>query len=605
MAWYFSIYSLLMLTITLLALFLLFYPLILRPKSKLTIYFTLLITSTFIWCVGYTIQISVTEFELQMFLNYIQYIGIVTLTPLFLLFILAFTNRDEISSNPLISLIFLPPLIHYLVLITNFAFKHYLFYQSVEQITTTPFYSLDISYGPAFWSHTIYSYALVMLGIYFLAKTYIYEAKTNVLYRKQLSILLISVLFPLIGNIIRVVNTTFKIMEAIVFLDLTPIFFIICYILFAYALYEVGLLDIVPIARQRVFDEISDGLIVIDQYRRLVDLNKAAKSILLPSTELPKIFGKNIFDVLKLQSQQEINNQKIEEAQKGLDEIEEGILPYYSTELEFLRPQRRFQRLYYDLLVTPLKQKNDKLIGFVGILNDVTDRKEAERSLEERSNLQQLILRLLSHDLRNHLNVLKGYSELATDASEAEDLKQNLKAIDIKSEATLQLIEEVTSYLKVDNILRSQEFEKYDLVEVINNKIQQLKPEFSRKNIKINLNLPSPPANILANLAINSVILNLLMNAIKFSPLNGIISITLEERLPNWSIEFSDEGPGIPDNLKEKVFEPFASLGEKGGTGLGLAIVKETIQFFSGIVRIEDAKPKGTIFIIEIPKFFE
>jgi PAS domain S-box-containing protein len=592
-----------MLIITLVALFLLFYPLILRPKSKLTIYFTLLISSTFIWCAGYTIQISVTEFDLQMFLIYIQYIGIVTLTPLFLLFILAFTNRDEISSNPLVSLIFLPPLIHYLLLITNFPFEHYLFYQSAVQITTTPFYGLDIDYGPAFWSHTIYSYALVMLGIYFLAKTYIHESKTNILYRKQLSILLISVFFPLIGNIIRVVNTTFKLIIPILFLDLTPIFFIICYILFAYALYEVGLLDIVPIARQRVFDEISDGLIVIDQYRRLVDLNNAARNILLPSADLFKVFGRNILDVLKLQSQQEIDHQKIEEARQALDEIEKGILPYYSTELEFLRPQQRLQRIHYHLLVTPLKQKNDKILGFVGILSDITDRKEAERSLQEKSNLQQLILRLLSHDLRNHLNVLKGYSELATDANETEDLKESLKAIDIKSDATLQLIEEVTSYLEVDNMLRSQEFKKYDLVKVINRVVQQLKPEFDSKNIQLKLKLPSSPANILANLAINSVMLNLLMNAIKFSPLDGVVSITLEEKLPNWIIKFSDEGHGIPDSLKEKVFEPFAAFGEKGGTGLGLTIVKETIQFFSGKVWIEDSAPKGTIFIIEIMKF--
>jgi PAS domain S-box-containing protein len=562
-------------------------------------YFILLIASTLIWCAGYTIQISITDFDLQLILVYIQYLGIVSLTPFFLLFILAFTSRDEVTTNPLLSLIFLPPLLHYLFLITNFSLGHHLFYDSVVQVTSTPFNSLDITYGPAFYSHTIYSYLLVLLGVYFIAKTYVLESKANVLYRKQLSVLLISVIFPLIGNIIRV----FKIIEPIAFLDLTPMFFIICYVLFAYALYEIGLLDIVPIARQRVFEEISDGLIVMDQNRRLVDLNRAAQQILFSTTDISKVFRRNVLDVLKEQSQQKITQKMIEEAHAGLDKIENDNEAFYSAELEFLQPQQKIQRIYYHLLVTPLKQKNNKLIGFVGILSDITARKEAERSLMERSNLQELILRLLSHDLRNHLNVLKGYSELATETSEIENLKEYLKAIDIKSEATFQLIEEVTSYLKVDNMLRSQKFESYDLIEVINRIIKQLQPEFDSKSIQIELIFPTSLAKVLANLAINSVILNLLMNAIKFSPNNGKITIQLEEFFPNWRLSITDQGPGIPDSLKEKVFEPFASFGEKKGTGLGLTIARETIQFFLGRIWIEDASPHGAVFKIEVPKF--
>ena len=201
------------------------------------------------------------------------------------------------------------------------------------------------------------------------------------------------------------------------------------------------------------------------------------------------------------------------------------------------------------------------------------------------------------------MNVLKGYSELAKNTNEIDNLREYLKAIDIKSIATLQLIEEVASYLKVDNMLRSQEFEKYDLVEVTKRIIQQLKPEFEAKKIQLELNLPSSPAHVLANLALNSVILNLLMNAIKFSSSKSKISITIEERIPNWCLSIADQGPGIPDNLKEKVFEPFTAFGEKGGTGLGLTIARESIHFFSGKMWIEDVETGGAIFLIEIPKF--
>ncbi|MHA2075038.1 MAG: sensor histidine kinase [Candidatus Hodarchaeales archaeon] len=93
------------------------------------------------------------------------------------------------------------------------------------------------------------------------------------------------------------------------------------------------------------------------------------------------------------------------------------------------------------------------------------------------------------------------------------------------------------------------------------------------------------------------------MNAIKFSPNNGKITVQLEEFFPNWRLSITDQGPGIPDSLKEKVFEPFASFGEKKGTGLGLTIARETIQFFLGRIWIEDASPHGAVFKIEVPKF--
>ena len=70
-------------------------------------------------------------------------------------------------------------------------------------------------------------------------------------------------------------------------------------------------------------------------------------------------------------------------------------------------------------------------------------------------------------------------------------------------------------------------------------------------------------------------------------------------------LSVSDQGPGIPENLKSKVFEPFSAFGKKRGTGLGLTIVFEAIQFFLGHIWIEDAYPHGTVFRVEIPKTAE
>jgi signal transduction histidine kinase len=581
----FSVFALLMGAVTLLAVFLTLYPLIFRPKSRLTFYFIAMIGSTIFWCLGYTLEIAANEESVILFWNYVQYIGIVTIAPCFLLFVLAFTNRSELSSKPLLGLLFFVPFIHYLLLLTNKA--HELFYLSIG-FETNPFMTLDIAYGPAFYSNVIYSYSLTALAIALLVREYFSASKENILYQKQLLMMGIGAIFIIIGNLIRI----FNLIPPLEFLDLTPVSFVICYILFTYALFEMGFLDIVPIARHAVFEEILDGLVVLDNNLRLIDINTAAKEALLPEFDFSNMYGKQLFSVLRSIVRHQSHLLKLDEIEKGLKDIKAGTSSFFTTDFELFFPTRAFHKKDYSLMATPLEKDGKELLGYVIILRDISDRREAERSLQQKNQMQELFLKLVSHDLRNHLNVLKGYSELAVESRTEEQTLESLQAISIKSDATIKLIEEVTTYLQVSDMLRSQLLEKYNLIDVIQNAIEQLRPEFEAKQINLKLNIPTTPAYVLANLTINSVVLNLLQNAIS-------IELMMNQ---NWQVNIADLGPGIPDELKEKVFEPFASFGIQKGIGLGLTIVREAIRYFLGKIWIEDNQPNGTIFRFIIPQ---
>ncbi len=600
MTFVFSVYALLMFAVTLLALFLLIYPLFFRPRSKLSYYFLALIFSTIIWCGAYTLQILAVEIELQMLFIYIQYLGIVSLTPTFLLFVLAFTNRNELSDKPILGLLYFPPLIHYLFLVTNDF--HNLFYISVELNTESPFPSLFLNYGPAFYSNTVYSYLILLVAFYFLIHSYRLSPAENILYKRQISILIVGTIFPFIGNIIRV----FKLLPPLMFLDLTPILFVICYILFAYAIFEFGFLDIIPIARHRVFEEITDGIIVVNREMNVIDMNSTAAKMLLPQLELPAIFGKNIFRTLQSRTNRKSELQEINNVQNALAEMELGKKGIHITEFEILPGGDPSNRRNYELIIRPLKiAGGEGVLGYLGILHDISDRKQAEVALKEKNLLLDLILKLLSHDLRNHLNVLKGYTELATDAierSDMQEIKESLTAINVKTGATLNLMEEVTNFLKAEDELRSQQLEKICLADIIKSTVNQLQPEIEEGNIILDLQLGLDPACVMANLTLTSVVFNLLKNAIKFSPNKGKIKIILGENQSNWRVSFIDQGPGVPDELKEQIFEPFVSFGKASGTGLGLTIARTTIQFFLGSIWVEDAEPSGSNFIFEIPK---
>ncbi|MHA2327092.1 MAG: histidine kinase N-terminal 7TM domain-containing protein [Candidatus Hodarchaeales archaeon] len=589
-----------MAAVSVVALSLLLSTLIFRSKSLLNWTFIFMIGSTLIWVIAYTLEIAATDKPTMLFWTYIQYIGILTLPPLFLIFVFAFTNRASITAKPILGLLFFPPFVYYLFLLTND--YHQLFYLSVTLNTLSPFISLDLEYGLLFYTNIIYSYILLCIGYFILIQTYFSSKDSNPLYQKQLIILIIASTIPMVANIIRV----FKLLPSIAFLDLTPVSFVIAYLMFAFALFETRFLDIVPIARHQVFTDILDGLMVIDCDWRLLDINSAAHSILLPDLESSFMYGKNIFTLLKNELQQKAYHVKIDEVQRGLEKIKTGMSNKYSTELELNIPFEEIQKRYYDLLCSPLRSRNEKdLLGFVLILREVTDRVSAELTLQQKNRMQDLILKLLSHDLHNHLDVLREYSKMVSEAIEQEGTKEGLLAIEVKSTATLQLINRVTTFLKEDEILRSHPLERCDLNDIINTIIQQLKPESDAKNVTIKYNFSIDHSYVLANFAINSAILNLLTNAIKLSPENGVIEIRLNDENNYWQVSIADQGPGIPEDLKLEVFEPFSAFGTKKGTGLGLTIAREAIQFFLGRIWIEDAHPHGVIFKFKIPKISE
>ncbi|MFW9779380.1 MAG: histidine kinase N-terminal 7TM domain-containing protein [Candidatus Heimdallarchaeota archaeon] len=600
-----SVFVLVLAVVTACAIFLLFYSLFFRPRSMYSGYFIALVISTAIWCGGYTLEFAATDLPTKFMWIFIEYIGITAVPPLFLFFVFVFAKRGNPVTKPLLWLLFLPPLIHYLVLVTNDI--HNMFYLQSQLITTPDFVSIEHNYGIVFYSHTLYSYALLIAGLVFLIQAYMEQRRkaVNYLYQKQILIVFSGLLFPFAGNIIRVTN----LIPPIAFIDLTPIMFVIAYILFAYAIFETGFLDIAPIARNYVFEEVLDGLLVLDQDWRIIDLNTAGYRILAPKHQPQEIYGKHIVSVLKEAAQERAYYATL--FQIGIEQIEAGETIVSSTEILLRSPHKvtGLENRYYDLLATGLRRK-DKLLGFLVILRDVTDRKRAETSLQKKQKLTGTILKLLSHDLKNHLMTMSGYSELAraslrNSSQDVSDIKTSLAAIEAKTITTMNLIEDVTKWLKIDSDIKSQEIISVDVSVLLFQVLKELEPEITEKRLNVVFEPPERDlALVPANFALKSAFLNLLHNSVKFSPSNGEIKIEVIKFPEIWRINFSDQGPGVPDTLKEEIFKPFTTFSDsktKIGTGLGLTIVQEIIESFNGKVWVQDNQPVGSIFICEIP----
>ncbi|MFX1284027.1 MAG: histidine kinase N-terminal 7TM domain-containing protein [Promethearchaeota archaeon] len=599
MPYEFTTFAVVMGALTVLAFCMFLYPLIFRPKSRLVLHFMALIGSTVIWSLGYTLDILAVDKATKLFWIKIEYLGIVALCPFFLLFILIFTNRVETASKPIMGLLFFPPFIHWLLLITNE--YHEQFYKSVTLNTETPFNTLDLVYGPVFYSHTIYSYLLLAIGFFLLLQRYFkVNTKGSNLYQKQILILIIGSIFPILGNIIRI----FKI-PPLTFIDLTPVAFVICYILFFYALFEVGFLDLVPFAHQFIIKNLADiGIIATTRDNLIVDINESACQYIFESECPPDIIGSNLFAILSEQERLKPYHEGISQIENSLPEIRDEPLNFEMELLYPLEPQGQF----YRVSIKALREKNN-LLGFIYLVQNITLEKEIELLLRKSIDFKNSLLSVISHDLKNQLMVIQGFTDvLRKELSHIQnfaEIEESLDGINAKTRSMQEIITDVRSYLKTLGTFEEvKDLSEIDVKEIIKDVMVGFKSAIKTKNLELNVNWPADPKIFtLADLRLRSVFSNIIDNAIKWSPPNEVIEISVEKEDQFWRFSISDHGPGVPDGLKDEIFRPFVSIGPQGkvGSGLGLSISLEILQSYKSKIWIENVKPQGAKFVFRLP----
>ncbi|MFX0014362.1 MAG: histidine kinase N-terminal 7TM domain-containing protein [Promethearchaeota archaeon] len=596
MAYELSPYALLMGTISILALFLLFYPLYYRQKSRVAIYFLAMVASTVLWCIGYFLELAATDEATMMFWNFIQYLGILTLPPFFLLFILAFTHRHEIISKPILAFLFFPSLVHYFFLLTNES--HSLFYVSVGVQSSSFGSSLDLTYGLLFYTNVVYSYLLLAFGYYLLVQTYIKSSESNPLYQKQLLVLIIGSTAPIIGNIIRI----FYLIPTID-IDLTPISFVIAYIVFTYAIFEISFLDIVPFAHQFIITNLAEiGIITTTKDNRIIEINQPACQYIF-ERECPNIIGSDLFSILYSEKRLEPYHDGIRHIEHSLTEILEEPIQF---EMEFELPRPRNQ--FFRITLQALRDKGET-IGFIYIVQNISLEKEIETLLRKSIEFKNSLLTVISHDMKNQLMVIQGFTDVLrkelTLVQKYDELKEFLDGIDAKANQMQEIITDVRSYLKTMGTFgEPKDLSLINLKETISEVISSFKSAIKAKNLNLNVNWPSDPEiYTLADLRLRSVFNNLLDNALKWSPPDDAIEISVNKEDHFWVCSISDHGPGVPEEIKDEIFKPFVSIGseDKVGSGLGLSISLEILQSYKSKIWIEDIKPHGAKFVFKLP----
>ena len=235
---------------------------------------------------------------------------------------------------------------------------------------------------------------------------------------------------------------------------------------------------------------------------------------------------------------------------------------------------------------------------------------DSERSLMHLNATKDKFFSIISHDLKNPFTSLLSLSELmAKDYKELdeEDKHQGISKVYESARRIFQLLENLLTWSRSQSGRLHFSPARLDLNILIKDNVNLLEASANSKGIKIRTQLPEEANSYCDEEMINTVIRNLINNAIKFSPIDSEVKVNLEELDAHWKLSVIDQGIGISETNRQKIFKiekKFKTEGTAGekGTGLGLIICKEFVEKNGGAISIESKVGEGSSFSFTIPK---
>jgi len=286
------------------------------------------------------------------------------------------------------------------------------------------------------------------------------------------------------------------------------------------------------------------------------------------------------------------------------------------------RVRKDGQRLFVEGVLTAVRDERGRLLGYSKLMRDVTERRriEAEREqllqseraargeAERQSQMKDEFLATLSHELRTPLNAILGWSQVLRVKDPGAEVAEGLKVIERNARAQAQIIEDLLDMSSIISGKVRLAMQRIDLKSVVDTSIKAVRPTAEAKGVKLEANLAPVDGSVAGDPnRLQQVFWNLLTNAVKFTPKEGRVSVTLDRVNSHFEINVADTGEGIDAAFLPHVFERFrqadASTSRRhGGLGLGLSIVKQLVELHGGNIHAASGgNGRGATFTVALP----
>ncbi len=334
--------------------------------------------------------------------------------------------------------------------------------------------------------------------------------------------------------------------------------------------------------QQVLFNSMIEGLLLLDRGQKIYLANRAFKNLFGLKVELR---GKTILEALRLHELDEL----VQRVQA------EGQVFDYEVKLPDLL--ERWLRVNAAVISNSAGERE----GMILVFHDLTRLKQLERTREE-------FVANVSHELRTPLSLIKGYVETLLDGARnnPEVAERFLKIIERNTNRLDLLIQDLLTISALESGRMKLNLQPMDLRAVTEKVLGDLRGKANDKNVKLTNELPLLTMRADAS-RLEQVFANLVDNAIKYGRANGTVTVN-GRKLDDgrFQVCVQDDGPGIPAEALDRVFERFyrvdkARSRDQGGTGLGLSIVKHIVQAHGGEVWAKSELGKGAAFFFTLP----